>query len=342
MSEAPPFWFQPRGIAAWLLAPLSLIYGSLAGYRMGRKAGHVSSAPVFCIGNFVVGGAGKTPTAIAIAALARKRGLTVGFLSRGYGGQIAQPALVDIDRHNARDVGDEPLLLARHAPTVVSADRPAGADMLESVGVDFIIMDDGFQNPSLHKDFSLAVIDARRGIGNGFAFPAGPLRADMRTQLRAMSALLVVGAGEAGSGIVRKAARMARPVVNATVAPKPDLSWSGQKVFAYSGIADAEKFHTSLVQAGAEIADSRDFGDHHIYSIEDCHTLLDQQGDDIVLATTAKDAARLRGMGNMQQRLVEASRVLEVELAFENPRMIEMFIEKTISQARDFRLRKRR
>ena len=135
---------------------------------MMRQASSVASVPVFCVGNLIAGGAGKTPTSIAVAKIARKMGMRPGFLSRGYGGSLRGPEVVDIKHHSAHDVGDEPLILAQYAATVVSADRPKGADLLAEQGVDFIIMDDGFQNPSLHKDYSLVVVDARRGIGTHF------------------------------------------------------------------------------------------------------------------------------------------------------------------------------
>jgi len=170
----PPFWWTERSAVATMLAPLGVCYGAIAAWRMARS-GRKAPVPVICVGNFTMGGAGKTPSAIAFARLLLMSGHSPFFLSRGYGGQVAGPVRVD-DQH-AVDVGDEPLLLCRVAPTIVARDRPAGALAAAEAGADVIVMDDGLQNPSLAKDLAVAVVDGRRGIGNGRIFPAGPLRA---------------------------------------------------------------------------------------------------------------------------------------------------------------------
>ena len=169
----PSFWWDKASLPAWLLQPVALIYGAVAASRM-QKPGAKAGIPVICVGNFTLGGTGKTPTAIAIARLLTDTGKAPYFLSRGYGGRLTGPLRVDPAIHKAADVGDEPLLLARHAPTIVSHDRVAGAAFARESGADVIVMDDGLQNPSLQKDLTIAVIDARRGLGNGFVFPAGP------------------------------------------------------------------------------------------------------------------------------------------------------------------------
>ncbi len=172
----PAFWWRPAGLMSGLLSPLAAIYGAVAASRMAR-AGHDAGIPVICVGNPTLGGAGKTPTAIAVAQMLDAAGRRPFVLSRGYGGALAGPVQVDPAHHRATDVGDEPLLLARFAPTIVSRDRAAGADAARAAGAGAVVMDDGFQSPALRKDRSLLVVDGRRGIGNGKVFPAGPLRA---------------------------------------------------------------------------------------------------------------------------------------------------------------------
>src|SRR5882724_11688816 len=151
--KAPAFWWQKPGLTSTLLSPLAAIYGSVAERRLARRGARVG-VPVICVGNPTVGGAGKTPTAIAIAQLLITAGEKPMFLTRGYGGGLAGPVMVELT-HRADEIGDEPFLLARVAPTIVSRDRVAGARLAEQNGAGVIVMDDGFQNPSLAKDFSI-------------------------------------------------------------------------------------------------------------------------------------------------------------------------------------------
>ena len=173
----------PPPAAGLALAPLGAVYGQISGRLMAR-AGVTVELPVICVGNLVVGGAGKTPTALEVASVCRKLRLNPGFLTRGYGGKESGPLCVSPAIHTAAEVGDEALLLAQFAPTVVAADRPSGAKLLARLGADVVVMDDGFQNASLSKDLTLVVIDGARGIGNGWSFPAGPLRAPLVAQMR--------------------------------------------------------------------------------------------------------------------------------------------------------------
>jgi tetraacyldisaccharide 4'-kinase len=197
--EPPSWWYGGRTpLIAWGLLPIALIYGAVVQRRFKTAPPYRSTLPVICVGNFTAGGAGKTPVALKLAALLREAGRKPGFLTRGYGGKERGPRLVDAVSDDAAHVGDEPLLLAAMAPTVVSRDRPAGARLLESAGADVIVMDDGFQNPSLKKDFSLIVIDASAGIGSGRVFPLGPLRAPLGFQAKMADAILILKAQEEG------------------------------------------------------------------------------------------------------------------------------------------------
>src|SRR5664279_2064311 len=188
----PAFWWRKASLASGLLAPAAACYGAIAARRMARS-GARAGVPVLCVGNFTLGGAGKTPTAMRLAKMLQETGERVFCLSRGYGGSLAGPKLVDIKTDRAAQVGDEALLLARVAPTVVARDRVAGAAFAKAQGATIVIMDDGLQNGSLAKDFTLAVVDGRRGIGNARVFPAGPLRAPLAAQLACTDALLVLG-----------------------------------------------------------------------------------------------------------------------------------------------------
>nr|MBA3447364.1 tetraacyldisaccharide 4'-kinase [Pseudaminobacter sp.] len=166
-SEAPPFWWEPADWRARMLAPAAWLYARVANWQMVSARREKIALPVLCIGNFTVGGTGKTPVAIALAKQARRMGLKPGFLSRGHGGSFVSPHIVDLAHDSARHVGDEPLLLAEHAPVAVTPNRAAGAMMLQDRGCDFLIMDDGFQSARIHLDYALLVVDARYGLGNG-------------------------------------------------------------------------------------------------------------------------------------------------------------------------------
>jgi tetraacyldisaccharide 4'-kinase len=293
----PAFWWREPRLAARLLAPPAALYGAVAGRRM-RRSGHRSRATVVCIGNLTVGGAGKTPTAIAVARLLREAGANPAFLSRGYGGLLAGPVVV-APTHTATDVGDEPLLLARVAPTVVARDRVAGAAAAVAAGADTIVMDDGFQNPSLDKDLSLLVVDGRRGIGNGKVIPAGPLRAPLAAQLARAHALLVVGeAGWSARGVIAAAQKDGPLLLTGRLVPDPAAAAAleGARVLAFAGIADPDKFFATLRDAGIAVVATRRFADHHLFSAAEANDLVavaDQTG--LTLVTTEKDHARMTG-----------------------------------------------
>ncbi len=218
LVRAPQFWWGKKSGAADLMAPLAAVYGAVAAKRLGRSGVRIG-IPVLCVGNPTVGGAGKTPTAIALARLLIAAGERPAFLSRGYGGRLAGPQLVDPARHTSIEVGDEPLLLARVAPTVAARDRRAGACVAKEIGASVIVMDDGFQNPSIEKDLSILVIDGRRGIGNGRVLPAGALRAPLGAQLDRAQAILVIGDCSGAAEVVGAAQMRALAVFHGRLEP---------------------------------------------------------------------------------------------------------------------------
>jgi tetraacyldisaccharide 4'-kinase len=307
----PAFWWRPAGLASALLSPVAAVYGAVAARRMAQP-GARSALPVLCIGNLTVGGAGKTPTAMAVAEMLKASGQNPVFLSRGYGGRLSGPVLVDAAAHTAADVGDEPLLLARVAPTVVAADRVAGAEAARRAGADVIVMDDGFQNPSLHKDLSIVVVDGRRGIGNLRVFPAGPLRAPLDAQLACAQAVLVIGPG--ADDVVAAACRI--PVFRGRLAPDAHTvaELASRPVLAFAGIGDPEKFFATLTASGIDVRARRAFADHHRFSAQEAADLVEQAGGEgLTLVTTEKDWVRLHGDSGLAA-LATAARPLPVTL----------------------------
>lgn len=332
MTEAPHFWWRPDpGLQALALSPLSLVWGWRTARRMDRPPRLRPSVPVVCVGNLVVGGAGKTPTALALAEIARSRDLRPGFLSRGYGGSTPGPVVVDPGRHGAADVGDEPLLLAAEAPTVVSANRVAGARLLLAQGIDLIIMDDGFQNPDLAKQLSLVVVDSSVGTGNGFCVPAGPMRAPLKRQLAHANALVLVGEGSAASSIVRSAARAGKPILRARLKPSSSVDWSEQPILAYAGIGRPDKFFDSLTDIGAPVKLALPFPDHHVFTEAEAEDLMSRaKAGSLKLVTTTKDRARLVGRDGALAELREQSTAFPVALEFENEALVASLIADTL------------
>lgn len=339
MRTAPAFWWSDRiGLKAALLSPFSLIYGAISGRRMHQAPSAHASLPVICIGNFVVGGAGKTPFALKLCALLKAEGHKPIFLLRGYGGRLKGPVLVDPEKHSGADVGDEAFLLAAAAPTIVSANRPEGAAFAAALEASLILMDDGFQNPALAKDLTLALVDAQTGTGNGLCLPAGPLRAPLSAQIRKAGALVVVGEGTRAAKAVHLAARRGLPIIEAKLAPTNGAEFEGQKVLAYAGIGRPEKFFASLAAAGAEVVETRAFGDHHPYSEAEAQGLLTRaETQGLQLVTTAKDMARIESAeGEIYRWLAKRSAVLEVDMRIEPETRLMDLISETLRR-RSFR-----
>ena len=309
----PAFWWRQKSLASAALAPLGKLYGAIAESRMTRP-GTRAGVPVLCGGNFTLGGAGKTPTALGLAQALRAAGETPFFLTRGYGGSVTRPRLVDPETDASSVVGDEALLLARIAPTVVAHNRVLGAAFAKARGAGIVVMDDGLQNAMLAKDFTLAVIDGRRGIGNACVFPAGPLRAPLAAQLKRCDALLVIGDDIRARDVTAQAGAL--PVFHGHLAPQPDAvtSLRARKVLAFAGIGDPDKFFATVEQAGIDIGARRAFADHHRFSAEEAAELvMAAEHDMLTLLTTEKDHARMAGDPALAALAVQA-KVLPVTL----------------------------
>jgi tetraacyldisaccharide 4'-kinase len=337
----PDFWYRPSSWMSRLLMPLAAIYGAIAGHRLQRE-GVDAGIPVLCVGNYHVGGAGKTPTVLALAKLLRDLDETPVVLSRGYGGRLQGPVTVDPDRHGAADVGDEPLMLARTIPVVVARDRLDGVALARSQGATVIVMDDGFQNPAVAKDASLIVIDAQRGLGNGCVIPAGPLRAPLLPQIARTDALIVVGDGAGAGEVAAAVTARGKPVLSANLKANDAsiASLAGKRVAAFAGIGDPNRFFRTLRASGIEVVLEQAFADHHAFSQSEIETLIAQATREaLTLVTTEKDLARLRGREGLPDRAREIV-AFAVTLEIDGVAELRKLVSEWLFKARQRKFRK--
>lgn len=316
MIAAPRFWSHD-GWPARLLSPLSPL-GAVLTARRVAKPGWKAHVPVLCCGNATVGGAGKTTLTLDLAQRLIARDVAVHILLRGHGGQ-ARAAHRVTPSDTAGTVGDEALLLAAIAPTWIGADRAASARAAIAAGAQALLMDDGLQNPTLKKTASLLVVDGASGFGNGRVLPAGPLREPVaRAAARCRAAVII------GPDTRNAAAHLPRTlkILRAHLAQTEDLT--GQRVFAFAGIAIPEKFFATLRQAGAILAGQASFPDHHVFTPSERAALRAQAaGLGAPLITTPKDIVRLPPDF--------PARAIGVRLLWDDPSQIDAMLDDLLS-----------
>lgn len=318
--DEPPWWYGGGDdVRSRLLAPIAWVYGRAAVRRYVGVTPYRSRLPVICVGNFTAGGTGKTPLSIYLARLLIAQGEKPVFLTRGYGGKTAGPSWVT-NTDDAQRFGDEPVLLAATAPTLVSRDRRAGIIAIErdKRQASVVIMDDGLQNAAVAKSLSIALVDGKRGIGNGEVIPSGPLRAPLEFQLGLVDAIIVrdpPDEGSAGSvlGVLRQG--FPGPVLTARVGATGETGWVEKApLLAYAGIANPGRFFRLLERLGGKVIETVSFPDHHRFKAADAAKLIEAaRRQRALLVTTEKDYARLAGDAALAE-LASLSRVLPIEM----------------------------
>ena len=297
--RAPGFWSnapETPGWQAWMLTPLAAIWRYATTRRMARGSGERVDAAVLCIGNLTAGGAGKTPMVAALMERLAQQGIAAQVVSRGYGGRVEGPHLVDPLEDTAADVGDEPLMLAARGLVWVAKDRAAGARAAAASGARLILLDDGFQNPALHKDGAILMVDAGAMFGNGRIIPAGPLREPVKEGLARADLVVLVGSAAENEAAHRQWPVLAsHPNLSVRLAPVPSgLPMAGERVIAFAGIGRPEKFFDTLRAMKADLVETHAFPDHHVYAPKLIRRLIaEARSRDVMLVTTEKDAVRL-------------------------------------------------
>jgi tetraacyldisaccharide 4'-kinase len=318
--KAPAFWWSKPGAIATLLKPVAGVYQAVS--RMNSKgiAPYTPSIPVICVGNIVAGGSGKTPAVQAISALLHEENIAQFpvILLRGYGGKLKGPTSVNLMMHNYKEVGDEALLHAEHAPTIIAQDRVAGVKLAQLGGADMVFMDDGLQNPSVTKTVSFLMVDEEQGLGNGLTIPAGPLREPLHDALTKADAIILNGK--------TLPFETDKPVFRASIEP---LARPEDKLYiAFAGLGRPEKFKQTLSRLSVKLIGWHVFPDHHPYSEKDIQTLIDEASrKGASLITTAKDHIRL------PESFRDQVTILHVHMALENSRSLASFIKSKLRSA---------
>ena len=316
--RTPSHW-QHKNLLSYALLPLGFLYAQATALRLKLKNSKSVSIPVICIGNLTAGGTGKTPTAIAIADIIQKLGKKPFFVSRGYGGSLSG-VIVDNQKHTPKQVGDEPLLLAQKAGVSINADRHQAAKKAIENGAEVIIMDDGFQNPSLKKDLSFLVFDGGSGIGNAFPLPAGPLRESFAKGLKRADAAIIIGDDK--TNLQAKLKNL--PVFTAKISSQsPNLG--NKPMIAFAGIGRPQKFYDSLLAENVNVVKTIDFPDHHFYTEQELNELLSfAQQQNAGLITTSKDWVKI------PPHLQPHFKVLEIFIEWEKTQALTDFIQKKL------------
>ncbi len=291
MIRAPKFWHKPS-IAGKLLSPLSILW------RTGTAVQKIFSSPpwsgpvpIICVGNLTAGGAGKTPLTIDFVQALNASGHKPHVLTRGFGGSLIGPVKVNPDIHTVAQVGDEPLLLASKAPTWLARNRVAGAQQAIKNGASIIIMDDGFQNSTIKKSFSILAVDGGYGFGNGQVIPAGPLRETPKAGFSRCDAVVLIGEDQHG---IMDFIGNTCPIYRTKIITYPNKELTNQKVIAFAGIGRPSKFYESVIDLGCEIVDTFDFPDHHQFKLDEINSILKQSSElSAIPVTTTKDYVRL-------------------------------------------------
>ncbi len=319
--RAPDFWYRSKSVFAALLRPVSFFYAWSVARRFKKVTPYQSDVPVLCVGNLTVGGTGKTPVCLAIGQYLKQKGISFFYLNHGYKAK-EKNVLVHLETHTALEVGDEAILLAQTAPTVVDNKRARGAQTAVKKGARAIIMDDGFQNPSLVKSFSFIVVDGKKGFGNTHVLPAGPLREPVDSGLKRADAIVIAGEDKWGVAFYLQRHQIDLPILTGRFVLNPDViqALKGRPVFAFAGIGMPDKFFNALRAVGLQLAGTMCFPDHYFYTHFDLDEIFEKAGSAPIITTT-KDAVKLSPQ--MRKKVI----VIDGQFIFDKPTELDVLLK---------------
>lgn len=318
--KTPDFWDKPNHILSKILKPLGCIYAYRTASRFRRNKPYQAPVPVICVGNLSIGGTGKTPVCLAIAALLHKQKKNFFFLNHGYKSRLKN-VMVDLESHSPYDVGDEAVLLACYGPTVVDNRRARGAQLAVRKGAECIIMDDGFQNPSLIKTLSFVVVDGVKGFGNAGVLPAGPLREPVLKGLERADAVVIAGEDDWGVRFYLQRNKVDLPIFSGkfVINKKLVAALEGKKVMAFAGIGQPQKFFSALTKLGMTVEKTESYPDHYCYTRFDIEQLI-KAADGLPLITTTKDAVKV------PRDLLKYIEIADGRFVFDKPQAVSSLI----------------
>jgi len=330
MFKTPSFWQRPNLLAP-ALSPFCVIYFLLFWLLKFLSKPQKLNTKIICIGNFTAGGQGKTPCALAVSRICHELKIEHAFLSRGYGAKFSEDLREVYENDLASNVGDEPLLLSRQAPTFIAKNRYQGAKILSDKNkFQFLILDDGLQNNSLKKDLKIVVIDEKIMFGSNLLLPAGPLREPVSFGIKNVDLVIFIAKKNSDLPEILKN----KKVIRAKTEVLNFKNFINKKIIAFCGIAYPQKFFSTLRDCNLNVMQTISFGDHHFYSQKDLEELMqklskaqENQSDrdpEIILLTTKKDWVKFPS--NWQNKIS----YLDIAIKFDDENLLKLELKKLL------------
>tara|TARA_A100001015_G_C14985387_1_gene711315 strand:- start:798 stop:1766 length:969 start_codon:yes stop_codon:yes gene_type:complete len=284
----PKIWYK-KNIFSYILLPISFIYGLCFAIDKAISSKVKFNKKLIAIGGCTVGGSGKTPLAIKLAEILQAKKLDFLFLAKGYKAEIKNPYLLT-GVNEAKEVGDEALLLSKIAKTIISDKKYAAKNLIEGQDEEIVIIDDALQHHKIDADIKIMVVDGEFLFGNGMILPAGPLRENPEKLMQKSDFIIVINSDDKEHEIFQ---RFANKIFYAEY-KFPKISKSQDKYFAFSALANNQKFKTVLERLDINLCGFKEFSDHYLYQEEDLDVLIEYADkENMKLITTSKDFVKI-------------------------------------------------